>query len=256
MIWFLALILFVLLITVGGERGASAVLALCGNIGVLALTVLLLASGKPPLLIIPVAAVLISYLTLMKQNGSNLKTKTAFLTVAVVMAVLSVGICVGVWKTGSAGLNEIQAVQEDVQFYYTTDLVISMQQVAEPYIRNRAVRHLQKNRVVIFGCGTGNPFFSTDTAASLRAAEIDAQIILKATMVDGIYDSDPHKNPNAKRYSTISFDQVLSEQLGVMDMTAASMCRDNHIPVLVFSLEDPDNILRAVKQEDVGTLVK
>lgn len=133
---------------------------------------------------------------------------------------------------------------------------ISMQQVAEPYIRNRAVRHLQKNRVVIFGCGTGNPFFSTDTAASLRAAEIDAQVILKATMVDGVYDSDPHKNLNAKRYSTISFDQILSEQLGVMDMTAASMCRDNHIPVLVFSLEDPDNIIRAVKQEDIGTLVK
>ena len=133
---------------------------------------------------------------------------------------------------------------------------ISMQQVAEPYIRNRAVRHLQKNRVVIFGCGTGNPFFSTDTAASLRAAEIDAQVILKATMVDGVYDRDPHKNPNAKRYSTISFDQILSEQLGVMDMTAASMCRDNHIPVLVFSLEDPDNIVRAVKQEDIGTLVK
>lgn len=133
---------------------------------------------------------------------------------------------------------------------------ISMQQVAEPYIRNRAVRHLQKNRVVIFGCGTGNPFFSTDTAASLRAAEIDAQVILKATMVDGVYDSDPHKNPNAKRYSTISFDQILSEQLGVMDMTAASMCRDNNIPVLVFSLEDPDNIIRAVKQEDIGTLVK
>ena len=133
---------------------------------------------------------------------------------------------------------------------------ISMQQVAEPYIRNRAVRHLQKNRVVIFGCGTGTPFFSTDTAASLRAAEIDAQVILKATMVDGVYDSDPHKNPNAKRYSTISFDQILSEQLGVMDMTAASMCRDNNIPVLVFSLEDPDNIIRAVKQEDIGTLVK
>ena len=110
--------------------------------------------------------------------------------------------------------------------------------------------------MVIFGCGTGNPFFSTDTAASLRAAEIDAQVILKATMVDGVYDSDPHKNPNAKRYSTISFDQILSEQLGVMDMTAASMCRDNHIPVLVFSLEDPDNIIRAVKQEDIGTLVK
>lgn len=133
---------------------------------------------------------------------------------------------------------------------------ISMQQVAEPYIRNRAVRHLQKNRIVIFGCGTGNPFFSTDTAASLRAAEIDAQIILKATMVDGVYDSDPHKNPNAVHYKTISFDEVLAKQLGVMDMTAFSMCRDNHIPVLVFSLEDPDNILRAVKQEDIGTLVK
>ena len=133
---------------------------------------------------------------------------------------------------------------------------ISMQQVAEPYIRNRAVRHLQKNRIVIFGCGTGNPFFSTDTAASLRAAEIDAQIILKATMVDGVYDSDPHKNPNAVRYKPISFDEVLAKQLGVMDMTAFSMCRDNHIPVLVFSLEDPDNILRAVKQEDIGTLVK
>ena len=133
---------------------------------------------------------------------------------------------------------------------------ISMQQVAEPYIRNRAVRHLQKNRVVIFGCGTGNPFLSTDTAAALRAAEIDAQIILKATMVDGVYDSDPHKNPNAVRYQNISFDEVLAKQLAVMDMTAFSMCRDNHIPVLVFSLEDPDNILRAVKGEDVGTLVK
>ena len=145
---------------------------------------------------------------------------------------------------------------ERVGCYVRVQTAISMQQVAEPYIRNRAVRHLQKNRVVIFGCGTGNPFFSTDTAASLRAAEIDAQVILKATMVDGVYDSDPHKNPNAKRYSTISFDQILSEQLGVMDMTAASMCRDNNIPVLVFSLEDPDNIIRAVKQEDIGTLVK
>lgn len=133
---------------------------------------------------------------------------------------------------------------------------ITMQQVAEPYIRNRAVRHLQKNRIVIFGCGTGNPFFSTDTAAALRAAEINAQIILKATMVDGVYDSDPHKNPDAVRYSTLSFDEAISKQLAVMDMTAFSMCRDNHIPVLVFSLEDPDNILRAVKQEDVGTLVK
>lgn len=147
-------------------------------------------------------------------------------------------------------------VLEEMGVTVRVQTAIAMQQFAEPYIRNRAVRHLEKGRVVIFGCGTGNPFFSTDTAASLRAAEIDAQVILKATMVDGVYDSDPHKNPNAKRYSTISFDQILSEQLGVMDMTAASMCRDNHIPVLVFSLEDPDNIVRAVKQEDIGTLVK
>lgn len=133
---------------------------------------------------------------------------------------------------------------------------IQMQQVAEPYIRNRAVRHLQKNRIVIFGCGTGNPFFSTDTAAALRAAEIDAQIVLKATMVDGVYDSDPKKNPDAVRYETLSFDEVLAKQLAVMDMTAASMCRDNGIPVLVFSLEDPDNIVRAVKEENIGTLVK
>lgn len=133
---------------------------------------------------------------------------------------------------------------------------IAMQQIAEPYIRNRAVRHMQKNRIVIFGCGTGNPFFSTDTAAALRAAEIEADIILKATMVDGVYDSDPRKNPDAKRYEHISFDEALGRQLAVMDMTAFSMCRDNAIPVLVFSLEDPENIVRAVNQvKGVGTLV-
>ncbi|MFQ9871654.1 MAG: UMP kinase [Oscillospiraceae bacterium] len=133
---------------------------------------------------------------------------------------------------------------------------ISMQQVAEPYIRNRAVRHLEKGRVVIFGCGTGNPFFSTDTASSLRAAEIDADIMFKATMVDGVYDSDPHKNPDAVRYDTLSFSEVLNKELAVMDMTAASMCKDNHIPVLVFSVEDPDNIVRAVRGETVGTIVQ
>ena len=133
---------------------------------------------------------------------------------------------------------------------------ISMQQVAEPYIRNRAVRHLEKGRVVIFGCGTGNPFFSTDTASSLRAAEIDADIMFKATMVDGVYDSEPHKNPDAVRYDTLSFSEVLNKELAVMDMTAASMCKDNHIPVLVFSVEDPDNIVRAVRGETVGTIVQ
>lgn len=137
------------------------------------------------------------------------------------------------------------------------ETAIAMQEIAEPYIRNRAVRHLKKNRIVIFGCGTGNPFFSTDTAAALRAAEIDADVILKATMVDGVYDSDPHKNPDAKRYATISFDEVLHKKLAVMDMTAASLCRDNQIPVLVFSLDDPDNILRAVQgANNIGTLVK
>ena len=132
---------------------------------------------------------------------------------------------------------------------------ITMQQVAEPYIRNRAVRHLEKGRIVIFGCGTGNPYFSTDTAASLRAAEIDADIILKATMVDGVYDSDPKKNPNAVRYEKISFGDVLNRGLQVMDSTAASMCRDNKIPILVFSIEDPHNIVRAMSEGDIGTIV-
>ncbi|MBR4092511.1 MAG: UMP kinase [Oscillospiraceae bacterium] len=132
---------------------------------------------------------------------------------------------------------------------------ITMQQVAEPYLRNRAVRHLEKRRVVIFGCGTGNPFFSTDTAASLRAAEIDAEIILKATMVDGVYDKDPNQYDDAVRYSTINFSEILAKGLKVMDMTAASMCRDNNIPILVFNLDNPDNIYKSLLGEDVGTLV-
>lgn len=132
---------------------------------------------------------------------------------------------------------------------------ISMQEVAEPYIRNRAVRHLERGRIVIFGCGTGNPFFSTDTAASLRAAEIDADIILKATMVDGVYDSDPKKNPNAKRYDSISFKDVLTKNLAVMDSTAASLCNDNHIPLLVFNIGDAENIFSAIMGKQIGTLV-
>lgn len=133
---------------------------------------------------------------------------------------------------------------------------ITMQQIAEPYIRGRAVRHLEKGRVVIFGCGTGNPYFSTDTASSLRAAEIDADIILKATMVDGVYDCDPNKFDTAVRYDNVSFQEVLEKGLGVMDSTAAAMCRDNRIPVLVFSLADPDNILSAIEGKNIGTIVK
>ena len=133
---------------------------------------------------------------------------------------------------------------------------IEMRQIAEPYIRNKAVRHLEKGRVVIFGCGTGNPFFSTDTAAALRAAEIGADVIFKATNVDGVYDKDPNKYSDAVKYDTLSHSEVLNKGLAVMDSTAASLCRDNNIPILVFNLEDPENILRAVSGENVGTLVK
>ncbi|MBQ1839338.1 MAG: UMP kinase [Ruminococcus sp.] len=132
---------------------------------------------------------------------------------------------------------------------------ISMRQVAEPYIRNKAVSHLDKGRVVIFGCGTGNPFFSTDTAAALRAVEIEADIIMKATMVDGVYDSDPKKNPDAKKFDCISFQEVLSRDLAVMDSTASALCKDNDLPILVFSIEEPENIYRAVCGENIGTVV-
>lgn len=132
---------------------------------------------------------------------------------------------------------------------------ISMRQVAEPYIRNKAMSHLQKGRVVIFGCGTGNPFFSTDSAAALRGVETEAEVLLKATLVDGVYDKDPHKFEDAKRYETLTFSQVLSEELGVMDMTAATLCRDNHLPMLVFDLSRPDNILDAVLGKNIGTVI-
>jgi len=133
---------------------------------------------------------------------------------------------------------------------------IAMNQVAEPYIRNRAMRHLEKGRVVIFGCGTGNPFFSTDTASALRAAEIEADIIFKASMVDGVYDSDPKKNPDAVKFDRLSFLDVLNKDLKVMDSTAATLCKDNEIPILVFNLEDPENIVRAVRGETIGTIVE
>ena len=133
---------------------------------------------------------------------------------------------------------------------------IEMRQIAEPYIRNKAIRHLEKGRVVIFGCGTGNPFFSTDTAAALRAAEICADVIFKATNVDGVYDSDPKKNPDAKKFTELSHHDVLQKELHVMDSTAASLCMDNGIEILVFNLNDPQNIKKAVLGEHNGTLVK
>ena len=132
---------------------------------------------------------------------------------------------------------------------------IEMRAIAEPYIRSKAVRHLQKGRVVIFGCGTGNPFMSTDTAAALRAVEVDADIILLAKKVDAVYDSDPNVNPDAKKFDSLSFNDILGKELGVMDSTAASMCRDNNMPILVFGLDNPDNIIKAVCGEKIGTLV-
>lgn len=132
---------------------------------------------------------------------------------------------------------------------------IAMHQVAEPYIRNKAVRHMEKGRVVIFGCGTGNPFFSTDTASTLRAAEIEADIVLKATMVDGVYDKDPNKYSDAVKFDELSFNDILVKNLAVMDSTAASMCKDNNIPILVFDLRKPDNIYDACMGKKVGTIV-
>ena len=132
---------------------------------------------------------------------------------------------------------------------------IEMRQIAEPYIRGKAISSMQKGRVVIFGCGTGNPFFSTDTAAALRAAEIEAEAILLAKKVDGVYDSDPNLNPNAKRFDDLTYIEVLNRGLGVMDSTATSLCMDNNIPILVFGLDDPKNIIRVLNGEKIGTTV-
>ncbi len=145
---------------------------------------------------------------------------------------------------------------EQVGLDVRVQTAIEMRQIAEPYIRNKAVRHLEKGRVVVFGCGTGNPFFSTDTAAALRAAEIEADVIFKATNVDGVYDSDPKTNPDAKKYDELTHADVLAQDLHVMDSTAASLCRDNKIEILVFNLDKPENIVKAMVGEKIGTLVK
>ena len=133
---------------------------------------------------------------------------------------------------------------------------VEMRAMAEPYIRGRAIHHLEKGRVVIFGCGTGNPFFSTDTAAVLRAAEIGAEVILLAKNVDGVYSADPNKDPNAVKYDVITYDEVLAKHLAVMDSTATSLSMDNHIPVLLFALKDPWNIIRVLRGEKIWTIVK
>lgn len=150
----------------------------------------------------------------------------------------------------------IADVLESMELDVRVQTAITMQQVAEPYIRLKAMNHLKKGRIVIFGCGTGNPFFTTDTAAALRSVEIEADILFKATMVDGVYDKDPHKYDDAKKYDELTLSDVLTEGLGVMDSTAATMCRDHKMDLLVFDLSRPDNIYDAVMGENIGTIIK
>lgn len=149
----------------------------------------------------------------------------------------------------------LQDALEQIGVPTRVQTAISMQEVAEPYIRRRAIRHLEKGRVVIFGAGSGNPFFTTDTTAALRAAEIGADVLFKATKVDGVYDSDPRINPEARRYKTLTYGHILTQDLRVMDSTAISLCKDNSIPIIVFDLSVKGNVRRAVAGEQIGTLV-
>jgi uridylate kinase len=150
----------------------------------------------------------------------------------------------------------MQAGLEKIGVYTRLQSAIKMEQIAEPYIRRRAIRHVEKGRVVIFGAGTGNPYFTTDTAGSLRAIEINAEVILKGTRVDGIYNADPEKVPDAKKFDTITFQECISKNLRVMDMTAFTLCMENQLPIIVFDMNKPGNLLRVVRGEKVGTLVK
>lgn len=150
----------------------------------------------------------------------------------------------------------MQAMLEKVGVYTRLQSAIKMEQIAEPYIRRRAIRHVEKGRVVIFGAGTGNPYFTTDTAGSLRAIEIQADVILKGTRVDGIYTADPELDPNAKKYETITFQECITKNLRVMDMTAFTLCMENELPIIVFDMNKPGNLSKVVCGERVGTLVK
>ncbi|KAH9717708.1 AA kinase domain-containing protein [Citrus sinensis] len=149
----------------------------------------------------------------------------------------------------------LQATMESIGIPTRVQTAFRMSEVAEPYIRRRAVRHLEKGRVVIFAAGTGNPFFTTDTAAALRCAEINAEVVLKATNVDGVYDDNPRRNPNARLLHTLTYQEVTSKDLSVMDMTAITLCQENNIPVVVFNLNQPGNIAKAIQGERVGTLI-
>ncbi len=150
----------------------------------------------------------------------------------------------------------LQAALESVGVQTRLQSAIEMKEISEPYIRRKAVRHLERGRVVIFGAGTGNPFFTTDSAASLRAIEINAEVILKGTRVDGIYSADPEKDPNATKYDTISFDDAYGKGLKVMDMTAFTLCKENNLPIIVFDMDTPGNLKKVLDGEQVGTIVR
>jgi uridylate kinase len=150
----------------------------------------------------------------------------------------------------------MQAGLEKIGVFTRLQSAIKMEQIAEPYIRRRAIRHVEKGRVVIFGAGTGNPYFTTDTAGSLRAIEINAEVILKGTRVDGIYTADPEKVPTAEKFESITFQECITRNLKVMDMTAFTLCMENQLPIIVFDMNKPGNLLRVVRGEKVGTLVK
>jgi uridylate kinase len=149
----------------------------------------------------------------------------------------------------------MQAMLEKIGVYTRLQSAINMEQVAEPYIRRKALRHLEKGRVVIFGAGTGNPYFTTDTAGSLRAIEMKADVILKGTRVDGVYNADPEKDPTATKYDNISFQECISKNLKVMDMTAFTLCMENKLPIIVFDMNRPGNLMQVVQGGNVGTLV-
>jgi len=149
----------------------------------------------------------------------------------------------------------LQAGLEKAGMFTRLQSAIVMEQIAEPYIRRRAMRHLEKGRVVIFGAGTGNPYFTTDTAGSLRAIEINADVILKGTRVDGVYTADPEKDPNATKYQTVSYQECLTNNLRIMDMTAFTLCMENKLPIIVFDMNNPGNLSKVVSGEDVGTLI-
>ncbi|MFL2589734.1 MAG: UMP kinase [Parvicellaceae bacterium] len=149
----------------------------------------------------------------------------------------------------------LQSALESIGLITRLQSAIEMKQIAEPYIKRKAVRHLEKGRIVIFGAGTGNPFFTTDSAASLRAVEIESDVILKGTRVDGVYDSDPEKNSNALKFDTLTFDQAYDKQLKIMDMTAFTLCKENEIPVVVFDMNNPGNLKKVILGEKIGTLV-